>query len=196
VDELKRRGIEPQTIFDVGCGDGAIGRVLRQAWADAWIEGVDVDHGRAQAAIDCAAYDLVGRYDFLALARGLPGPHLIVSNPPFRHALRFLDLALCRVRPGGHVALLLPSQWDQETNEDARGRKRERGRFLDRLRLPDGREGYGKLNYEGRVDFRGDGKTDRITYTWFVFGPGFEGVHTRIPRYAAEESTQEAMVFE
>jgi predicted RNA methylase len=29
VDELKRRGIEPRTILDVGCGDGAIGRVLK-----------------------------------------------------------------------------------------------------------------------------------------------------------------------
>lgn len=200
VDELKRRQIEPKTISDVGCGDGALGILLRKAFPKALIRGFEIDDARRVLASrayimrppsegDLLVYDVVYALDWLEEA-GHNSPDLIISNPPFRHALRFLELALQRVRPGGHVCFLLPSQWDQETNEDAQGRKRERGRFLDWMRLEDGREGYGKLNYEGRVDFRGDGKTDRITYTWYVFGPGFESVHTRIPRYAAEKSEQ------
>lgn len=199
VDELKRRQIEPRTILDVGCGDGAIGRVLRlwRPWEACVINGVELDKTRRDVAnfAEHRPYNAVFERDWLSerqIDHAIFGAchDLIISNPPFRHALRFLELALQRVRPSGHVFFLLPSQWDQETNEDAQGRKRERGRFLDRLRLPDGREGYGKLNYEGRVDFRGDGKTDRITYAWYGFGPGLEGVHTRIPRYEAEKSEQ------
>jgi SAM-dependent methyltransferase len=201
VEELKCHGIEPRTILDVGCGDGGIGRVLRQAWPETELWGVESNLGRCTTADKAIAREdprignvMVYNHVWHRLyENGISAPRtpdLIISNPPFRHALRFLELALQRVRPGGHVCFLLPSQWDQETNQDAEGRPRERGRFLDKLRLPDGREGYRKLNYEGRVGFRGDGKTDRITYTWYVFGPGFEGAHTRIPRYAAEKSEQ------
>jgi SAM-dependent methyltransferase len=199
-DELKRRGIEPRTILDVGCGDGAIGAVAKLAWPNSFLGGIDYNLKRITAASNLpnpgrwTVYDWTCFQDFHVYHHSGQPLDLIISNPPFRHALRFLELALARVRPGGHVAFLLPSQWDQETNEDAEGRKRERGRFLDRLRLADGREGYGKLNYEGRVPFRGNGNTDRITYTWYVFGPGFEGVHTRIPRYAPETSEQLSLV--
>lgn len=200
-DELKRRGVEPREMLDIGCGDGAIGRALFLAWPGAWIEGVELDRERADRADNDEAYDCVWHTNwcdadptgFTAPGREFPLHDLIISNPPFKHALRFLELALQRVRPGGHVAFLLPSQWHQETNEDSNGRKRERGRFLDKLRKPNGDEGYGVLEYEGRVPFRGDGATDRITYAWYVFGPGFDGVHCRIPRYAPDPTEQLTM---
>jgi hypothetical protein len=50
------------------------------------------------------------------------------------------------------------------------------------LRKPDGSEGYGKLRWKGRVDFRGNGKTDRVSHEWLVIGPGFEGQFVRVPR--------------
>ena len=95
---------------------------------------------------------------------------MIVFNSPFKLALPFMQRALQRVARGGIVASLLISQWDQETVHDD-----ERGRFLDSLRRPDGSEGYGKLRWKGRVDFRGNGKTDRVSHEWLMIGPGFEG---------------------
>jgi SAM-dependent methyltransferase len=183
-DEFKLRGIVPKTILDVGCGDGAIGLVLRHAFHRASIHGVEVNDIRANRAGEMLmgmgsgtfAYDVVWNSAF----ETFPENHtsdLIISNPPFRHALTFLKLALRRVRSGGHVAFLLISQWDQETVHDD-----ERGRFLDSLRLPDGSEGYGKLRWKGRIDFRGDGRTDRVSHEWVIIGPGFEGSFVRIPR--------------
>ena len=191
----------PRTVLDIGCGTGAIGRVMRRAWPLARIGGVEKDQGRARNAFKNEAYSMVAEDDWLAPAKPGQAYHagafddrailvsggadLIISNPPFKLALRFLETALERVKPGGEVAFLLPAQWDQETNECPEGRKRERGRFLDRLQ-GDGREGFGKYAVEGRVDFKGTGKTDRVTYAWFVFGPGHEGVYRRVPVYAAE----------
>lgn len=191
-EELKLRSFAPRTVLDLACGSGAIGRVCRLAWPKAQIDGAELDAGRAKVASAekadvhgrVAVYDTVWRGDALA-AGPLPRADLVISNPPFRHALPMLKRAVGLVRFGGIVAFLLPSQWSQETTKE-----RERGRFLDRLRLLDGREGFGRLAFEGRVDFKGDGNTDRITYDWLVIGPGFEGTFGRIPRYVAETSTQ------
>jgi hypothetical protein len=185
VPHLKR----PGTVLDIACGSGAIGRALRQAWRGAVIDGLEFDHARHRAANDVGCYDITFHADWMA-EKWWSSRDLIISNPPFRHALRFLELALQRVAPEGAVAFLLPAQFDQETNHDAEGVPRARGRFFDARRLPDGREGYGKYAIEGRVDFKGDGKTDRITYAWFVFGPGHEGVYRRIPTFAPVTSTQ------
>ncbi len=185
-DELKLRGIEPKTILDVGCGDGAIGRVLRETWRQSAIIGVEPNAERATAAESLRhklgrfhVYTHVRQCDFVPDRATVNGeaPWLIISNPPFRHALPFLKLATQRVRSGGHVAFLLISQYDQETVHDD-----ERGRFLDSLRHSDGSEGYGQLKFKGRIDFRGNGKEDRVCYKWLVIGPGFEGSFIRIPR--------------
>jgi len=189
----------PRVVLDIGCGKGAIGRVLRRAYPLARIGGVEKDAERSLMAQRSGAYDSLWSADWLALTNRLnpigepaAAPDLIISNPPFKLALRFLETALERVRPGGEVAFLLPAQWDQETNECADGFKRERGRFLDRLQK-DGREGFGKYAVEGRIAFKGDGATDRIAYAWFVFGPEHGGVYQRVPTYAAEMVKQTRM---
>ena len=192
VDELKLRLFAPSIILDLACGAGAIGRVCRQAWPKAQIDGAELDAGRARGATSATAdplgcvsvYDTVWLGDVFA-AGPLPRAELVISNPPFRHALAMLKRAMGLVRVGGIVAFLLPSQWSQETTKE-----RERGQFLDRLRLLDGREGFGRLVFEGRVDFKGDGNTDRITYDWYLIGPGFEGTFSRVPRYAAKPPMQ------
>lgn len=199
----------PRAVLDIGCGTGAIGRVLRQAYPLARIGGVEKDAARARNAFNNEAYSMVAEDDWLATAKPgqayragafddrailvSGGADLIISNPPFKLALRFLVAALERVKPGGEVAFLLPAQWDQETNECADGFKRERGRFLDRLQK-DGREGFGKYAVEGRIAFKGDGATDRIAYAWFVFGPGHGGVYRRVPTYAPETIKQTRIV--
>lgn len=187
---LKKAGV----IVDAGCGTGAIGRALRAVEKPPYaiMYGFESDDDRrlhCKRTPGLYAAELMDWFGECWLDVEPKEVDLIISNPPFRHALRFLELALERVKPGGEVAFLLPAQWDQETNEDAAGRKRERGRFLDRLKQ-DGREGYGKYAVEGRIDFKGDGRTDRIAYAWFVFGPGHEGVYRRVPTYAPEDVKQ------
>ena len=194
-DELVLRGISPRTILDVGCGDGAIGIVLRQYFPKAWIVGIEPNRERWGLALASHAgagkgltYDCVDQMNWVGETnddlrdwsrigpRQVPAD-MIVFNSPFKLSLPFMRHALARVAPGGHVASLLISQWDQETVHDD-----ERGKFLDSLRKPDGSEGYGKLRWKGRVDFRGNGKTDRVSHEWLMIGPGFEGQFVRVPR--------------
>lgn len=182
-EELVLRGITPRTILDVGCGDGAIGVVLRHRFPIASIYGVEVNMSRAGKAQ--RHYNGIIRESWTGDGITSNYAEFIVSNPPFKLALPFLRLALQRVRPGGHVAFLLISQWDQETVHDD-----ERGKFLDSLRKPDGSEGYGKLRWKGRVDFRGDGRTDRVSHEWLVIGPGFEGQFVRVPRSPVDTHEQ------
>jgi SAM-dependent methyltransferase len=198
-DEFALRVGVPGTVLDVGCGDGAIGKAIRQAWPKVEVHGIELDTGRFRAACDptTCPYELVWQADWLALWT-LPTDaaplwqamewDLIIFNSPFKHALSFKRLALNRVRPGGHVASLVISQYDQETVHDD-----ERGRFLDSLRKADGSEGYGQLKYKGRVDFRGDGNGDRVAYKWLVIGPGFEGSFVRVPRSPMVQAEQLTM---
>ena len=112
---------QPRMILDAGCGDGAIGKVLRQAFPDASLDGAEVNRARRRACIESNAYRRVwdGDWTDMALSYGIGtfsfSPDLIISNPPFGlAALDFLKCALARVRPGGTVAFLLPTHWDHD----------------------------------------------------------------------------------
>lgn len=206
---------QPRTIVDAGCGDGAIGKVLKIAFPHSWLVGVEFDRARINAALDShtgrqCTYDCVDGMNWLGetgddlrnwadIGVYRSAPDLIISNPPFGLlALDFLRCAVARVRPGGTVAFLLPTHWDQDVDANCgpdapKTKDRElyalritheqyaRQRFLDSLRLPDGREGYTKLAIVGggsnpcRPSFRGgaDSATDR--YTWYMFGEPWAG---------------------
>lgn len=111
---------QPATILDAGCGDGAIGKVLRQAFTTARIWGVELNIQRAALADQSRIYNKVGGFDWCADLEEWRHPDnapfdLIISNPPFGlAALDFLRCALARVRPGGTVAFLLPTHWDHD----------------------------------------------------------------------------------
>lgn len=189
-DELDRRVIVPRAVVDAGCGDGAIGTVLKQRFPQSWLVGVEQDRGRWGRALDShtgrqCAYDCVDHMDWLgespddlrywsATGPSRLAPDLIVSNPPFKHALRFLELARKRVTSSGYIAFLLKAQFDQETPE--------REAFFDSLRKADGSEGYGLLRIKGRIPFRGGSNSDTCTYHWVMVGPGFDGFFARVPR--------------
>lgn len=137
-------------------------------------------------------------------------PDLIISNPPFGlAALDFLVCALERIRPGGTVAFLLPTHWDHDcdascgdplpapkkgkpaprySEEQIERSKREkfaRQRFLDSIRLRDGREGYCRLAIVGggpnpaRPSFRGGSDSASDRYAWFMFGEKWAGQPSR-----------------
>jgi hypothetical protein len=191
---------QPRTILDAGCGDGAIGKVLRVAFPKrpAWeredgccIRGMEVDYPRFEQASETNVYDELMSTDWLS-AKGDEFARvnaygreidLIISNPPFGlAALDFLKCATARVRPGGTVAFLLPTHWDHDP--DAKS-EFARQRFLDSIRLPDGREGYCKLAIVGggknpcRPAFRGGSATATDRYAWFMFGEPWAGQSSR-----------------
>lgn len=178
---------KPRTVLDVGCGDGAIGKVLRRAWPDTRMLGIEYDVRRSGIAFNSEVYTEVLMGDWLdttsrAYAYFGHKPDLIISNPPFGlPALRFLELALKRVAPSGTVAFLLPTHWDHDPDVES-GFARQR--FLDSLRLPDGREGYCKLAivgggpYPARPSFK-KGGTASDRYAWFMFGEDWAGQPSR-----------------
>jgi hypothetical protein len=207
---------QPRTILDAGCGDGAIGKVLRQRLHMPRIDGIEVDAYRSHSARELLmgggsgtfAYDTVwhGDYGQFSAASDMLGAaayDLIISNPPFGlAALDFLKCALARVRLGGTVAFLLPTHWDQDVDDlcgenapqtkDRELYKQRRAheqfarqRFLDSIRLPDGREGYAKLAIVGggknpcRPAFRGGSSTATDRYAWFMFGEPWAGQPSR-----------------
>jgi SAM-dependent methyltransferase len=174
---------QPRTILDAGCGDGAIGKTLRQAFPKADINGVELDGDRFMSARESRTYDAVGNIDWLETTRWENHHDLIISNPPFGlAALDFLRCALARVRPGGTVAFLLPTHWDHDPDAKT---EFARQRFLDSIRLPDGREGYAKLAIVGggpnpcRPAFRGGSSTATDRYAWFMFGEPWAGQSSR-----------------
>jgi SAM-dependent methyltransferase len=179
---------QPRTVLDVGCGDGAIGRVLRQAWPGTSIGGVEIHAGRARSEWG-KPYDGMIHGDW-TLDMVVRAPDLIISNPPFGlAALDFLKRAVERAAPDGTVAFLLPTHWDHDPDVEAArevapsGERYEpfaRQRFLDSLRTPDGREGYARFPIVGggpnpaRPSFKMKG-TASDRYAWFLFGEQWAG---------------------
>lgn len=188
---------QPRTIVDAGCGDGAIGKVLRQRFPFASMYGVEIHRKRADQAV--AYYNGIIRESWTSNGITSNYADLIISNPPFGlAALDFLRCAIARVRPGGSVAFLLPTHWDQDVDANCgpnapKTKDRElyqqritheqyaRQRFLDSIRLPDGREGYTKLAIVGggpnpcRPSFRGGAESATDRYSWFMFGGPWAG---------------------
>lgn len=188
---------QPKAVLDLGCGDGAIGRALRHAWPNAAIYGIEIDRHRADAsdaartngAIGPRVYDEVWLADAIAVPgatyAATPwrlGADLIIANPPFGlPALQFLERALGRLVPHGQVAFLLPTHWDHDPDVES---DFARQRCLDGLRLPDGREGYAKLEivgggpYPARPSFK-KGGTASDRYAWYMFGEKWAGQPSR-----------------
>lgn len=154
---------------------------------------MEASHARADK--NTHAYTVIYNGDWLADSH-YELSDLIISNPPFGLvALGFLCCALARVRPGGAVAFLLPTHWHQDCDVKT---EYARQRFLDSIRLPDGREGYCKLDIVGggpnpcRPSFRGGSNSATDRYAWFMFGEKWAGQPSRrihaIP--PAQPSTQ------
>lgn len=94
--------------------------------------------------------------DFLTWARTTDRRFdTVITNPPFKDALAFAEVALSLLKSGGQLILLLRINW--------LGGK-ERHAFLQTM-TPD------LLVLPNRPSFTPDGKTDSIEYAWWTF-PG------------------------
>ncbi len=134
-------------ILDPGCGTGAILRELGAAFPENEILGLEKDRARFEAVE--ASTDLpVQLGDFFSHHERYD---LIVSNPPYSHALEFVQHALT-LAPVVCMLLRLPwlagqarAQWHRENPAHVA--------VLPR-----------------RPSFTGDGKTDATEYAWFSWG--------------------------
>lgn len=135
-------------VLDPCCGDGAILRVVKECW-DAPVYGFDIDPARNGSHVEIR--------DALS-PRGWEHRGTIITNPPYKHALAFVERAIQEV--GNHTVAML-------------------------LRLPflaSAARYHFHMNHPAdvyvlskRPSFTGDGKTDATEYAWFVWGHGRGG---------------------
>lgn len=132
----------PSLLFDFGAGDGRLGRACAKHTNATW-RGFDTEPLSSE----------VERYD---VTLG-PPPNLtdtvdlVIANPPFSHALRFLEVAL---QTAPRVAFLLPLAFLSSA--------KRRG-FWQNAPL------WRVLVLTKRPSFTGNGKTDSTDYAWFLF---------------------------
>lgn len=139
-------------ILDPGCGTGAILRTIGAMWPDARFVGLEKNDHRYEAA--AASTDLpVLLGDFLTCRDRYD---VIVSNPPYSHALEFVQHALT-LAPVVCMLLRLPWLASQKRAEWHRDHPSHV------CVLPK------------RPSFTGDGKTDATEYAWFVWGTADAG---------------------
>lgn len=144
---------EGTRVWDPACGTGAIVEAAKRAGLKAvgtdimqrWQDGTP---GRA-------------RRDFLTCS-ALPGVEMIVSNPPFKHALEFAKRA---IEMAQGVALLLPSTWMY-------GAKRSEWLATTPLRWILLLVPRPSMPPVGSDVAPGGGKVD---YAWFVWDRNFKG---------------------
>lgn len=113
LDLLAQVGPVPDgPVVDLGCGDGAVGPVLRHRFGP--VTGVDASPAMLARAAEDGAYARLDRADIAAWAPEVP-PALIFSNAALHwvpdHAVLVPRLARL-LAPGGTLAVQMPAQHD------------------------------------------------------------------------------------
>jgi trans-aconitate 2-methyltransferase len=111
-------GLEPRTVYDLGCGTGEITRILAQRWPTARVRGIDSSEamlGKARAAATDDREGLTFELgDLAAWTPAEPGD-LLFSNAAYHwipnHRAVFPHL-LDALAPGGAIAVQMPMSWD------------------------------------------------------------------------------------
>jgi hypothetical protein len=135
-------------VLDPAAGDGAILRVVRDAWGVQTI-GYDIDEARIIGGSACV------RRDALAPEPWAEAP-LVIMNPPFSHAQAFVERAIREVAARrGTIAALLRLAFLASKRRYVLHEEHPSDVFV----MPD------------RPSFTKDGQTDRYDYAWFVWGP-------------------------
>lgn len=152
-----------QRILDPGCGTGAILRCVGAAFPENEILGLEKDGARFEA---CSALTElpVEQGDFFTHRERYD---VIVSNPPYSHALEFVQHALSMAPL---VAMLLRLPWLASMKRAEWHRENPSHVCV----LPK------------RPSFTGDGKTDATEYAWFIWGTPEAGTWTILEIDAAD----------
>jgi hypothetical protein len=148
VRALMRAEALPKTLWEPACGPGAIVRVLREA-------------GHVVLSTDLVDYkspdqDFHG-IDFTKPLDGIPPIDAIVMNPPFVHAMKFVELGLERAPKV--YALLRLAFLESETRYSY-----FRAGYLHRVHVFSNR-----LPMMHRDGWEGPKASSTIAFAWFVF---------------------------
>jgi len=150
-------------VLDPCCGSGAILDVVSNVWGrrdGVWNTfGIDINRERVDKvnghACRCADYLNIPPYD--GSGWGGDRPRLIITNPPYKLALPFIEKSLRSVAPGGDVAMLLRINFLGSQKRASFWRQHPCAVYV----LPK------------RPSFT-NGGTDATEYAWFVWGEGRE----------------------
>lgn len=151
-ERLAEDGMNPSTILEPSCGAGTFMKAAAGVWPKASIMGLEIDRDLAHQARQVGFR--VKRCDSLAVDRAKLGKFdLVLGNPPYRYAERFVRRFRRCVEPSGGLVYLL------------------------RLNFLGGQKRYERLWSQWaprrvyvlpkRPGFKGDGKTDMTEYGVF-----------------------------
>ena len=156
----------PKKIWEPACGRGAIGRVLAEA-------------GHLVHATDLIDYGYgVGDKDFLQTTEPPPGFQCILTNPPFKHALKFVDHAqkLCPL-----VIMLGRLAWIEGA--------RQKYKCMDNGTLARVWQFKKRLPFMHRDGYEGKKNSNSgMAFAWFVWDANHSG-DTIIRRFSWEKPT-------
>lgn len=151
----------PSSILEPSAGEGVFVACAKNRWPDAMVVGFDAQPAHAS----------ITRRDFFDL--GLRNVELVLGNPPWSLADEFVAKALEVVKPGGHVAFLLrTSFWHGQGRVDAL-----HGKTPPKWWLP----------LRERWSYSGDGKTDSVDSSVFIWQRGHDAGTTVLPHLSARE---------
>jgi len=163
----------PISLIEPSAGIGHFVAAAREFWSKADITAVELREECKGQLEGCGATRVIFDTWESANLEKVPVPDLIVGNPPYELALPHLELALKRVSPGGHVALLLRMAF---LNSQERVRE-----------LWDKKKGFRYLlPLAQRPSYTGDGKSEHSEYAVYVFQVGYKGNAEILPHLWVE----------
>lgn len=97
-------------VLDPGAGTGVWGKAAKERWSDCEVGGCDIRDIPQPDAYD----HWLPKFDFLQLKAGVYD--LVIGNPPYKFAERFVRHALKLTAPKGYVVFLLPLRFLEGQN--------------------------------------------------------------------------------
>ncbi len=160
---------EGTRILDPGCGTGAILRAVGAYFPENEILGLEKDEARFRAC-EASTELPVMHGDFFTYREK---HDLIISNPPYSHALEFVQHAMTLAPV---VCMLLRLPW-----------------IASQRRAAWHRENLSHIHVlPKRPSFTADGKTDATEYAWFIWGAGDAGTYDILQIDAADAKRRAA----
>lgn len=164
--------IDPEAVFEPGCGGGAFLRAVAATWSlnggCGGIHGVDLllpgspDAIEASMGLGDRSTSVIIEQRDLFTCTNIGD--LAVGNPDFAIAERVVRHCLAQLQPGGYVAMLLLSAFEESNDRIAFWREHPL---------------YARQAIAQRASFRADGQTDMRPYSLFVWRHGWRGPEYR-----------------
>lgn len=158
LDALSYIPITPHYILDPGAGLGVWGNAARQLWPHSDITGVEI-----QSLVKPHSYNKwINNFDYAyMLGKYNPKYHLIIGNPPFKHAAGFIKNSYDLLFDNGYIVFLLPINFlGSKIRKDT----------LWNTYIPSN-----VIVSSKRVSFSNDGKTNGDVHAYYIWQKGYTG---------------------